>query len=215
MKRMNNFLLVTMLVLITTLTYANDEKYIATMQKSIDALYKAQDVVSIQSVINTLERIAAVEKTKWEPQYYIGYGYVMAAFREADKTKKDSYLDLALEAVTKGSTLLPNDSEFAALEGFIHMIRVTIDPPTRGPQFGRLAMQQYAKAIALNPENPRALALMAQMQYGTAQFFNQSTTEACATLQASFVKFDTFKSDNVLAPTWGRIMAEAMKQGCQ
>ncbi|RAV98090.1 hypothetical protein DQQ10_25490 [Pseudochryseolinea flava] len=195
--------------------FANDEKYIAAMQKNIDALYKAQDPAAIQNVVNALDRIAAAEKTKWEPQYYIGYGYVMMAFRESDKVKKDSYLDLSLAAINKGKELLPNDSEFAALEGFVHMIRVTVDPPTRGPQFGRLSMEMFEKSLALNPENPRALALKAQMQYGTAKFFGQSTTEACTTLNASLTKFETFKSENVLAPTWGKIMADGMKEDCK
>jgi len=208
-------LLTIMFLAMTTFSFANDEKYVATMQKNIEALYKGGDLAAFQGIVNSLERIASVEKTKWEPQYYIGYGYLMMVFRESDNAKKDSYLDLALAAVTRGKELLPNESEFFALEGFIHMIRLTIDPATRGPQYGRLAMQAYGKAVELNPENPRALSLMAQMQYGTAQFFNQPTTEACATLKSSLEKFDTYKSENVLAPTWGKHMAEEMKENCK
>jgi hypothetical protein len=69
--------------------------------------------------------------------------------------------------------------------------------------------------VQLNPENPRALALMAQMQYGTAQFFGSPTTEACTTLSLALQKFDTFKSDNPLAPQWGRGMAEGLKEQCK
>jgi hypothetical protein len=215
MKNYCKFLLVMVLVNVISLAHAHDEKYIETMQKNIDALYQAKDIPTLQGVVNTLDRIASVEKGKWEPQYYIAYGYVMMAFREADAAKKDSYLDRAMEAVNKGKEILPNDSEIAALEGFINMARVTIDPATRGPQYAGLAMQLYGKASALNPENPRALVLMAQMQYGTAEFFGSPTTEACATLQAALQKFDTYKSENKLAPTWGRGMAEGMKEKCK
>ena len=87
------------------------------------------------------------------------------------------------------------------------MMRVTVDPATRGPQYSGLAMQTFGKASAINPENPRALALMAQMQYGTAKFFGSPTTEACSTLNAALEKFDSYKSENPLSPQWGREMS--------
>jgi hypothetical protein len=137
------------------------------------------------------------------------------ATREKEGLVKDKYLDLALRSNEKAKALLPNESEIIALEGFIHMIRVTVDPASRGQQYSGLAFQSFGKAVSLNPENPRALALLAQMQFGTAQFFGSSTTEACGTNSKALEKFDTFKSDNALAPKWGRGMAEDLKKGCQ
>ena len=94
------------------------------------------------------------------------------------------------------------------------MMRVAVDPASRGAQYSGMAMQAFGKATSLNPENPRALALMAQMQYGTAKFFGSPATEACATLNAALQKFDTYKSDNPLAPQWGREMALGLKKEC-
>jgi hypothetical protein len=139
----------------------------------------------------------------------------MMATREKDGAKKDRYLDLAMEAIEKAKTVKADESEIFALEGFAYMIRVSVDPGARGPQFAGLSMQTYGKAIGLNPENPRALALMAQMQYGTAQFFKSPTTEACGTLNQALEKFETFKSENPLAPQWGKSMAEKMKEQCK
>ena len=55
-------------------------------------------------------------------------------------------------------------------------------------------MQSLGGALSLNPENPRALALIAQTQYGTAQFLGSPTTEACATNASALEKVATFKS---------------------
>jgi hypothetical protein len=77
-----------------------------------------------------------------------------------------------------------------------------------------MAFQSLGKAVAVNPENPRALALLAQMQYGMAQFFGSPTTEACATLTKSLEKFESYKSENPLAPQWGKKMAEGLKTKC-
>jgi hypothetical protein len=76
-------------------------------------------------------------------------------------------------------------------------------------------MQRFGKALSLDPNNPRALALMAQMQFGTAQFLSSPTTEACATNEAALQKFGSFKSDNPLAPKWGRGMAEELMSKCR
>ena len=194
---------------------ANDEKYHQAMKKNIDAVYAAQSIESLQETVNAFERIASAEKTKWEPHYYSAFGYIMMANREKESAKKDNYLDLAMTAIGKAKELAPNESEVVALEGFAYMIRVTVDPATRGPQFAGLAMQTFGKANGMNPENPRALALMAQMQYGTAQFFKSPTTEACATLNKALEKFDTFKPSSPISPMWGRSMAEGLKGECK
>ena len=139
----------------------------------------------------------------------------MMANREKDAIKKDGYLDLALVAVEKAKAIKENESEIIAMEGFIHMIRLTVDPATRGQQYSGMAMQNFGKAIELNPENPRALSLLAQMQFGTARFFNSPPTEACGTVTKALEKFETFKSENPLAPVWGKGMTEALKKNCQ
>ena len=207
-----------MLFLVITLplvTLANDDKYIEAMSKNIQAVYNAQTPEEIQNAVNALDRIANAEKTRWEPYYYSAFGNVMMANREKDAIRKDGYLDLALAAVQKAKTIQENESEIVAMEGFIHMIRLTVDPATRGQQYSGKAMQAFGKAIELNPENPRALSLAAQMQFGTARFFNTPPTEACVTVNKALEKFETYKSTNPLAPQWGKQMTEGLKKNCQ
>jgi hypothetical protein len=196
------------------LAQANDSKYAEVMQKNIQAVYTTNDVTEIQNIVNTFDRIGESEKTKWEPYYYSAYGYIMMANREKDAAKKDSYLDLALKGIEKAKTIQPAESEVIALEGFVHMIRVSIDPASRGQQYSGMAMQAFGKAVAMNPENPRALSLLAQMQFGMAQFFGSPVTEACATNAKAIEKFITVVSDNPLAPRWGKGMTEALRGKC-
>jgi hypothetical protein len=93
---------------------------------------------------------------------------------------------------------------------------LTVDPATRGPQYSGLAMQTFGKALGMNPNNPRAMSMMAQMQLGTAKFFNQSPTEACETGKKALEIFNTTPpAENKLAPRWGREMAEAFVKECK
>lgn len=214
MKTMTTILNVILLASISA--FATDDRYTAQMTKNIAAIYEAETIEALQASVNSFERIANAEKTKWEPYYYVAYGFVMMANKEKEASKKDTYLDQALAALKKATELTPENSEVVALEGFVHMLRVTVDPAVRGQQYSMLAMQTFSKAVKLDEQNPRALALLAQMQFGTAQFFNQQPTQACATGEKALALFQATANNaaNTLAPTWGKGMAEGLVQRC-
>ena len=207
-------LIAVLIIAVSTTARANDSKYIEAMQKNIQAVYTAKTIPDYQTAVNALERIGAAEKTKWEPFYYASFGSIMMSNQEKDKAAKDTYLDQAVTALNKAKAIVPNESEIIALEGFIYMMRIPADPAARGPQYTPMAMQAFNKAIAINPENPRALALLAQMQLGMAQFFGSSTAEACGTNAKALEKFISFQSENPLAPRWGQQMVEEVKGKC-
>lgn len=210
---MKAILFVTLALVVTA---PNDNaKYIEAMKKNIDALYKSQNIEEYRQVINSLERIGKAEKDKWEPYYYSAFGYVMMALKENGPAAKDSYLDQAIHAVNEARKVEHDESEVAAMEGFVHMIRVTIDPKSRGPQYSGMAFQAFGKSLGINPDNPRALALKAQMELGTAQFFGSPIDEACATMRLALEKFNTFTSESPLAPRWGKETAESMRDQCK
>lgn len=212
---MKSLALFVLTLLLSAASFAEVSKYEQTMLEQIDKLYKVQTPEDYQPIINTFERIAAKESDKWEPLYYAGYAYSMMAVRSEETKDKDKYLDLGLEKVKQGQQLAQQESELVALEGFIHMIRVTIDPASRGQQYSGMSMASFGKALAMNPENPRASYLMAQMKIGTARFFGSDTSEACEEAIAAVKKFDTYTSDNVLAPQWGRRQAEGTATQCE
>ena len=203
----------TLAILITVLIF--NDKYTEQMTKNIEVVYKSTSVEDLQNAVNVFERIGGAEKTKWEPYYYASFGYIMIAVKQTDGAKKDSYLDLATTSLGKATAIKSDESEIAALEGFIHMLRVSVDPASRGQKYSTMAMQSYGKAISLNPENPRALALMAQLQFGTAQFFKQEPVEACETARKASALFEGKSPDISIAPSWGRGMTEELVKGCK
>lgn len=212
MKATINLLL---LVTISSGALAQNEKYIEQMSKHIQAIYVAETPEQYQDAINTFERIAAAEKIKWEPYYYSAFGWLMMANKEKEATTKDAYIDKAMSAIENGKNINGNESELIALEGFANMIRVSVDPATRGPQYSGLAFKLYSKALAINPENPRALAFVAQLQMRMAKFMGSPTTEACEGARKSLEKYSTYKSENPLAPVWGKGMTERLLENCK
>jgi hypothetical protein len=212
MKRLLFFPFFLMLTIVAL--FAGDSKYIDSMQKHIHVLYTSKSNADLQQAVNSIERIANAEKTKWEPFYYVSFGYILMATRESEGSKKDPYLDLAAASLEKALALKKDDSEIVTLKGFVDMIRITVDPAVRGPQYSGLVELTYQKALSIKANNPRALALLAQMQLGTARFFNQIPTEACETANKALQLFAGDHSDNPLAPQWGKEMTENMVKNC-
>jgi tetratricopeptide (TPR) repeat protein len=198
-----------------TSSYGSDEKFVKAMQKNIQAVYEAKSSDELQTAINAFDRIASAEASRWEPFYYSAFGNLMLCARESDAAKKDQFIDRAVAAIQKAAEIKPNDSEIIALQGFATMMRVSVDPASRGAQFAGSAMTSFQEAIAINPGNPRALTLLAQMQHGTAQFFNSPVTEACETVDKALLLFADDKADNPLAPRWGKAMAMGLKENCK
>ena len=193
--------------------FAND-KYEKAMLKNIRSLYAAETLEDHQKVINGLTRIGNVEKDKWEPHYYIAYAYVMMSFAEADLGKKDQYLDLAQKAQDKGLDIAPEESELVTMQGFIHTARLNVDPMTRGAEYAGMTIQTLRGALAMNEGHPRALLLLGQMLYGTAEFMGESTDRACELIGKSLEKLKTETLSNPLAPSWGKSQAENALKRC-
>lgn len=206
--------LLTILSFCLSLTVFAD-KYTEQMAKNIDMVYKAGTIEDLQQAVNAFERIGQAEKTKWEPYYYATFGYIMMSTREKDVAKMDVFLDLATADLEKAIAIQPNESEIVALQGFIFMMRTSVDPATRGQKYSMLAMQSFSKAIGMNENNPRAHALLAQLQLGTARFFQQEPVEACQSAAKAKLLFET-PSDNAnpLAPKWGKSMNEGLLANC-
>lgn len=173
------------------------------MGQNIPAMFQAKDVAALQSSINQLNRIGEVEENRWEPHYYVAFGYVRMMTMSAGAEKQDTYLDQALAAIEKAESIESNNSELVALRGYVHMMRVTVDPATRGMQYSGMAFNDFNKAVQLNPENPRAHYLLGQMQYGTAQFMGGGDGGACESFGNAKNLFDANGDAQSIAPSWG------------
>ncbi|MEP2026241.1 MAG: hypothetical protein ABJI85_16365, partial [Reichenbachiella sp.] len=76
-------------------------------------------------------------------------------------------------------------------------------------------MADFGKAMKLDPNNPRANLFMAQMLYGSAQFFGTGVDDACALVDKSMVLFESEKPESTIAPSWGLHSAKQYKKQCE
>ncbi len=212
---MKSLSLITALVFVFNLASAGAPPYRQAMEESIARLDQASDSEQLLAVANRFERIARAEKDEWLPWYYAAYATLNRAIESGGASEKDQLLDQAQQYLDEATAVEDRESELVALQGYVHTIRVTVDPANRGPQLAPLATQTLGKAVQMNPDNPRALYLLGQMQYGTAQFFGADTSEACRLIDQAVAKYESATVDDALLPSWGQENAQRMSEQCK
>jgi len=211
---------ITMLFLVTTLSaFAQDTPYQKAMKKEVAKLTESDSLPVLQQSANAFGRIAELNPGEWQPVYYQGLAYT---FQGLDKSlsldKKDEVLAKADELAQKADALSKNNAEIVALQGFVLMAKLNADAASRGQSLSGPVLQTFGKARAMDPKNPRALALTAQMEYGMARFFGSGTEKACGYAKESLAIFasqDEQALKAALVPTWGKSLAEKMAKSCQ
>jgi tetratricopeptide (TPR) repeat protein len=214
----NQFILVIIfcaLMSISSQSRLSNEAYIKAMETEIRLLYLAGSVEALQKSANAFTRIAEINPEEWLAHYYAAWAYVHMGFRsQGGLQEKDGFFAQAKMHAEKAGKISPGNAEIVAMQGYIIMGELSADPATRGQQLSALAMQTFGKAISMDKENPRALLMMAQMEWGTAQFFGQGPEKACGLLQSSLALFEkesaTVEKES-LKPTWGKEYAEGLK----
>lgn len=211
---MKKYILTTLLSLMwITLALASSSAFEEAILKQLDAKNKIQSSEDAQTVINSFMRIAGANETEWLPLYYAALTQTEAAFRF--DVNKDQFLDQALETTKKAALISPGNSEITAMNGYILMAKISIDPASRGQSLSPQAMELFGKAIALDRSNPRAVNLMAQMELGMSRFFGSGPDKACGMARMSMELYQK-EADKVteayILPTWGKNqMVELMK----
>lgn len=207
-------LLIGLLVAGFSLHAQGQEAYTKAMQKGLEAMGTAQGLEASQVVASQFERISAKMESEWHPHYYAGLNYINMSFMATDLATKDKYTAKAQEFIDKAIAAAPNNSEVVALQGYNYMAQLAADSGNRGQSLSPKAMQKFGMAIKLNPENPRANALMAQMQFGMAEFFGSPVDKPCAMAKNTLPTFDAQETGKSFDPKWGKNMAEALISQC-
>lgn len=211
-------MLFVLLSLISIIGNASNEAYEKAMRREIAQLWQAASAIELQNAANAFKRIGELNPAEWLPPYYGAVAYAQMGFRSNESLSvRDGYFSRAKANIEKAAALSANSSEIIAMQGFITMGELSLDPGARGQNLSPLAMQTLGKAIELDPQNPRAMIMMAQMELGTARFFGQSAEKACKLVQVSLELFgkEMAKAEkNSLQPAWGLPMAEQMKESC-
>lgn len=190
-------------------------KFEKAMLANIDSLYQSLGSGAVQKPIKTFKELLQTNKNRWEPSYYVAYGYCILSLHENDGLKKDALCDSAQVFLDKAFTLQPEESELYVIQGFLYNMRLIVNPMARANSMMSEIDQSYNTAEKLDSLNPRVYYMRAQMVMNTPSFMGGGKDKALPMFQKAKQKFDTFTSIDKLAPSWGKENCLKMIVECQ
>lgn len=205
----------TFVLALFAITFAFASDYEEAMKAQLTEMKTIESDAQAQQVKNGFLRIAQANMTEWLPMYYAALVQTEAALRfDVDK---DAYFEEAKGYLKIIQDAGATNSEITALEGYILMGMVSVDPGSRGQSMSPQVLQLFGKAIGQDRNNPRAVYLMAQMEGGMAKFFGQGPEKACGIVKMSLDLFEKEAAtidENYLLPSWGWPNAKKMYADC-
>lgn len=203
-----------MVTYLTCMSQGNE--FTQVMGETLKQYSTCKTIDDFQTVGNRFALIASNEQTQWLPLYYHAHCYIIMSFiDQPDAIKKDNYLDIAEKSIKKMIELVPEESEVYALQSFLYLARLVIDPMARGLQYGPLSLQTAGIALGLDSGNPRAKLIKLQSEIGTARFFGKDAKEFCPQAIALIANWDNYQTKSPLHPKWGKNQVEKIVEGCK
>jgi tetratricopeptide (TPR) repeat protein len=161
------------------------------------------------------ERIASAEKTNWLPYYYVAMVNCTEAFQPKNAEKASSLIEKAQKSLDLAKEMSPNNEELHVLQAMVYTATIVQDPMSNGMKYSPLAIAEYQKAIAINPNNPRAVFGKAEFELGGAKWTGADTKPLCAEITRSLDLFANFKPETSFHPNWGVDRAKQTASTCK
>lgn len=139
--------------------------YQSSMEKALTKLDEVKSAADLLDCRNLFERIALKFGDKWQPVYYTAYCDIQMVYFDKASDQNSVRLTQAQKELEKLDCISGADkSEVSTLWGYYYNAHIMLNPGNAQTIFGQV-VGAYEKALAINPENPRAVILRA--------FFNQ------------------------------------------
>ena len=125
---------------------------------------------AILNCIAELKRIDAMFPDEDAPKFYIALQSLNYAVMNPHDDRTESLVAEAEERIRQMQELKEvNESNLCTLKGFLYMVRIVQDPAQNGRKYYLDVMENYEKALKLNPDNELAKQLQQKFQEGMRQ----------------------------------------------
>lgn len=213
---MKKIFLIAAVSFLATASFAQSEKYVASMKANIAAIDTSfKNPQNLLDLANKFERIAIAEKTQWLAYYYAAFCQVNYTYMEKDKTKVDAIADKATELIDKADALQPNNSEISCIKSMIASAHMMVNPMQRFQEYGPEAQSFLEAAMQQDANNPRPEYLKGQGLKYTPEQFGGGCATAKPVLQSALDKYGKFVPASDIHPNWGKQRTEAMIAECK
>lgn len=190
----------------------NPSKYQQGMQKAFQLWQEGKT----EEAANLFERIANTETDNWLPPYYAAQIYIVNSFSIKDGKELAATLKRAQNFINDATAISKENSDILVLQAQLYTSWIIFDGQRFGMQYSPKAAELYNKAVAISPDNPRAILARAEWNMGSAQYFGESVKKYCDEIAKAIELFENAPAVPEFYPTYGKERAEQIqKASCQ
>lgn len=212
---MKKISLISLIMLFAVTTFAGNPNFYKAMGEALGSFSQCRTNEDFQATGNKFLVIANAENEEWLPLYYHAHCYIIMSFNKyKNPEKKDEYLDVAKESIDKMLKLAPGEAEANVLQGLLYTARLTVSPMDRAQKYIQLSGQAVGKALAIEPNNPRARYMKIANEKGTAEFFGEDISVYCDDAKALYDAWDNYEIKSPLYPQWGKNQVAQIMEEC-
>jgi len=160
------------------------------------------------------EKLSMHYAEQWLASYYAGLSYLRASYKAQGDNTKDALIDKAQPMIDKAFKLKPGEPEIHVLQAFLYQSRLQVSPLMRGLTYSQRADASLKKAVAVDPNNPRAFSLLGYNLYYTPVMFGGGAKIALPLFMKAREKYLAFTPALPFMPIWGERENQEMLKAC-
>jgi hypothetical protein len=164
-----------------------------------------------QELYVQFEQLYAVNKTNWLIPYYAGMTKsIMCLLKMGDR---DALANDALLWVSRAKSIVKNDEVYCA-ESLAYTAKMSVNPTLRWLIYEGKIKNALRLAKKLNPNNPRAYILEANIQQKLPFIFGGGCKAVKPLMQKAELCFNNQTKTNSIEPSWGMQSLLQLKKAC-
>ena len=139
----------------------------------INSHAQQQSAESMLNLVAKLQRLEAMQPDSIGPKYQLALQSLNFAVMNPSAPQTENILVQAEETINKMEKMKGVDqSDLCTLRGFFYMVRIVQNPAQNGQRYYLTVMENYEKALRLNPNNTLAQNLQQKFLEGMKQHTN-------------------------------------------
>ena len=139
----------------------------------INSHAQQQSAESMLNLVAKLQRLEAMQPDSIGPKYQLALQSLNFAVMNPSAPQTENILVQAEETINKMEKMKGADqSDLCTLRGFYYMVRIVQNPAQNGQRYYLTVMENYEKALRMNPNNTLAQNLQQKFLEGMKQHTN-------------------------------------------
>lgn len=182
-----------------------------TLETAVMQFNQANKNLDYQELYLQFEQLYAVNKTNWLIPYYAGMTRsIMCLLKMGNK---DALANDALLWVGRAKSIMANDEVYCA-ESLAYTAKMSVNPLLRWLTYEGKIKKSLSLAKKLNPNNPRAYVLEANIQQKIPYIFGGGCNSVKPLIEKAELCFNTQTKSNSVQPSWGFKSLVQLKKAC-